>query len=228
MKYTQKSTNNTAFYIIVAVCILFIGGASWFALSNYNKNANPTPNTSSKQNTSEYNNGNSSYNNTTSPNSNTSSLDVAKPVTDEPYESKTESAKPQVTVYKMPIEGEIIKKFSDKELQYSATYKDMRVHTGTDIACEKNTAVSSCADGKITAIENSAAYGNTVVIDHGNNIISKYSNLNNITVKVGQPVAAGDIIGNVTTVPCESADQTHLHFEILENGKSIDPTSLFK
>lgn len=228
MKYTQKSNGNTAFYIIVAVCILFIGGASWFALSNYNKNANPTPNTSSKQNNSEYNNGNSAYNDTNSPNSNTSSLDVAKPVTDEPYESKTEAPKPTPVVYKMPVEGEIIKKFSNKELQYSATYKDMRIHMGVDIACEKNTAVSSCSSGKITAIENSAAYGNTVVIEHANGIVSKYSSLNNIPVKIGQTVNAGDIIGYVTTVPCESADQIHLHFEVLENGKSIDPTSLFK
>lgn len=225
MKYTQKSSGNAAFYIIVAVCILFIGGASWFALSNYNKKANPVPDTTQKQNQSEYNTDKNTYNDITSTPSKNESLDVAKPVTDQPYESQTETVKP--IVYKMPVAGEIIKKFSNKELQYSATYKDMRIHTAIDIACEKNTAVSSCADGKVTSIETNAAYGNTVTIEHANGIITKYCALNNVTVKVGQSVASGDIIGNVNTVPCESADQAHLHFEVLKEGKLIDPTTLF-
>lgn len=227
MKYTQKSSGNTAFYIVVAICILFIGGASWFALSSYNKKANQVPDTTQKQN-NEYNNNESSYNDNNSLNPKEESLDVSKPVTDEPYESQTEPETPKQIVYNMPVEGEIIKKFSNTQLQYSATYKDMRIHTALDIACEKNTAVSSCADGKVTTIENSAAYGNTVTIEHTNGIITKYSALDKVSVKVGQTVSSGDIIGNVTTVPCESADQSHLHFEVLKEGKLIDPTTLFE
>ena len=42
-------------------------------------------------------------------------------------------------------------------------------------------------------------------------------------VKAGDKVAAGDIIGSVTSIPGECADQSHLHFEITKDGHSAEP-----
>ena len=125
----------------------------------------------------------------------------------------------------MPVGGEVIKDYSEKQLQSSATYGDMRIHTGIDIACEDGTSVSAAGDGKVTAFEESSSLGTTVTIDHGNGITTKYAALKNVKVKEGDKVTAGDIIGTVTTVPGECADQSHLHFEVFKNGHSAAPLS---
>ena len=127
----------------------------------------------------------------------------------------------------MPVVGEIIKNHSDTELQYSATYGDMRLHTGIDIACKNGTFVSSCAAGTVTDIIEDSVLGNCVVIDHGNSITVKYASLEDIKVKKGDKVNIGDIIGSVGTIPSECSDETHLHIEVTKDGKPADPLKTF-
>jgi murein DD-endopeptidase MepM/ murein hydrolase activator NlpD len=67
-------------------------------------------------------------------------------------------------------------------------------------------------------------YGNTVFIDHGNNLTSRYAHLSKIEVKVGDKVNMDTEIGKLgitgrTTGP-------HLHLEIHENGKAINPLTV--
>ena len=71
-------------------------------------------------------------------------------------------------------------------------------------------------------------WGYTVTIDHGNGIITKYCNLNSgVTVQVGQQVSSGEEIGAVgETADIETAEKSHLHFEVYKNGSFADPLSL--
>jgi murein DD-endopeptidase MepM/ murein hydrolase activator NlpD len=126
-----------------------------------------------------------------------------------------------------PVVGEIIKKFSSSELQYSVTYNDMRLHPGIDIKVGSGTAVKSAGDGVVLSVENDQNLGYTVKIDHGNGVTGVYAGLTKaVAVKKGDIVKSGSTIGAVGTVTNECLDAPHLHLEFLKDEKQIDPLSL--
>ena len=230
MKYSEyhsksKFTGSAAFYIVIACCLVAIGGAAWFAAANISKRNTP----SKKESSSSYSSHNSIIESSSMPEiSNPPTAEEAgKAVSDEPYSSseETESTKAPATsvVFTMPVQGEIIKGYSEKVLQYSATLGDMRIHTGLDIACEEGTSVSAAGNGKVTTVDESSTLGTVVTIEHDGGITTKYASLKDVKLKAGDTVSAGDIIGTVTAVPSECADQSHLHFEAYKNGHPADP-----
>lgn len=237
LKYTEKVHQNknklgAGFYIVIAVCLLIIGGASWFALSNYEENQLNSSDLS--ENSQSYYNGNESYIETTpsNPYDTPPAESVAEPV--ENVEKETENSSSYISSkeeteenslgfqYTMPVEGEFLKLPSETQLQYSATYGDMRLHKGVDISCDEGSPINACADGTILSIEENSLLGTTVTIDHSAGVTVKYSAVNNPKFKVGDKVKMGDIIGTSTTIPSECKDQSHIHIEILQNGKYVD------
>ena len=221
-QYSQKKKGNSAFYITIALCLFFIGVAAWFAFSRVdNSNIQKAEYNNSKPPiaSNEYNSSNSSYNENTV--SETPSNPTDEKVKNEEYTSKTETVKKTVKKQKsycLPVNGEILKDFSLDTLQHSATFGDMRIHAGIDIACSEGTLVSAVTDGKIQDISETADLGKTVTIDHGDGLIIKYCGLKNITAEKDTAVKMGDTIGAVSTVPSECSDQSHLHIEAYENG----------
>ncbi len=228
MKYTEKYTNKknrigTGFYIVVACCLLGIGSASWFALSNYSADNTPLvseDNSEYKQNESSYNESESSIVEEQKP-----TEDVADQVSDQPYSSEESvtSEVPPVKSFTMPVQGEILKQHSADTLQFSSTYGDMRLHCGLDIACEKGTSISACSDGKVLSVELNTSYGNIVTIDHGDGIKVKYCAIDNIKIESDSTVKMGDIIGTSATIPAECSDKDHIHIEVIKDGKSVSP-----
>lgn len=229
MKYTQdysykKRKFGTSFYIIAACCLLILGGASWFALSNFSDDEN----SSVKQESSEYKDNTSSYIESkveefTEPLPDVPAKDTAESVPEEPYsseETKVETEK-QTVSFMLPVEGEVVKEYSSSSLQYSATYGDMRLHLGVDIACKEDTSVSACSDGTVVAVEESDRLGKTIEIDHGNGITIKYASLDGMSLKSGDTVKLGDIIGTVATVPSECNEESHIHIEATKDGKAV-------
>lgn len=231
MKYSEyhsksKFNGSPAFYIILACCLLAIGGAAWFAASEISSRGTQKEQSSDDSGSSVYTPPQSSILSESS--EQTPSGQVDQNVSDEPYSSEETTsadapAKEPAVTFSMPVQGEIIKDYSDKELQYSATYGDMRIHTGIDIACEDGTSVSAAGSGSVLSVEESVSLGTVVTIDHGSGITAKYASIKDAKVKAGDKVAAGDIIGSVTSIPGECADQSHLHFEITKDGHSAEP-----
>ncbi len=230
MKYSEyhsksKFAGSAAFYIVIACCLVAIGGAAWFAAANISRRDTP----SKKESSSSYSSHNSIIESSSTPEiSNPPTAEEAgKTVSDEPYSSveETESSEAPDTsvVFSMPVQGEIIKGYSEKVLQYSVTLGDMRIHTGLDIACEEGTSVSAAGNGKVTSVDESSTLGTVMTIEHNGGITTKYASLKDVKLKAGDTVSAGDIIGTVTAVPSECADQSHLHFEAYKNGHSADP-----
>ncbi|MBR2476584.1 MAG: M23 family metallopeptidase [Clostridia bacterium] len=145
-------------------------------------------------------------------------------------EAEAVTAEPtQTTSISCPVDGEIIKPHSDTELVYSKTMEDWRLHKGIDIAVPIGTEVKASANGTVSECYTDTATGVTVIIDHGNGIMTRYSNLaSSSTVKAGESVESGTVIGVVgDTAEFEIADEPHLHFEVIKDGKSVDPKSYF-
>lgn len=233
MKYYEspkrkKGAPHTALYITIACCLIAVGAVAWFA------SARRTPETasSSQPQSSQSRQESSQSTPQVSYNGVPSAYDIEEPirpestaepagntVSDVPYE---EPAEPDQALI-LPADGEIIKDFSDTALQFSATYNDLRLHTGIDIACANGTAVMAAGDGTVTAVDQSASLGNYVTIAHRDGIVLKYCGLESIDVVSGQSVKMGDPIGTAGTVPGECADKEHLHLEAFLKDKPISP-----
>jgi murein DD-endopeptidase MepM/ murein hydrolase activator NlpD len=97
-------------------------------------------------------------------------------------------------------------------------------HQGIDIATEKGEPVYATADGTVESASYTGDYGNLVVIAHGFGLTTRYGHLSAFAQKVGHEVKRGDIIGYVGSTGRSTG--AHLHYEILANGKLINPLQL--
>ena len=138
----------------------------------------------------------------------------------------TKAAKP--SFYVAPVPGRVIGSFSGDELVYDRTMSDWRTHNGTDFAASDGDRVLAVADGTVQDIYTDEYYGTSVLLTHGGGLQTVYTGLSAApAVAVGQNVTAGDVIGSIdASCLFENAIPVHLHLEMLENGKRIDPMSL--
>jgi murein DD-endopeptidase MepM/ murein hydrolase activator NlpD len=133
----------------------------------------------------------------------------------------------EVTVrYVWPLAGAVEVSYSMNELIYDKTMADWRTHDGVDIAAQLGTKVLAAADGTVEKVYDDDMYGTTVIISHADGMRSVYSNLaGKPTVKAGDAVNCGDIIGSVgATAAAETGEVNHLHFGMKLEDKSVDPT----
>lgn len=161
--------------------------------------------------------------------SNTTIKEESKSVNTEENVAKKETKKSD-PVFSMPVEGDVIKEYAKDKLVYSDTLKEWVTHAGIDIKADKTTIVKASEEGKIKSIKNDPRYGLTVVIEHTNGFESVYSNLLTAEfITVGEEVKQGQTIATVgNTARFEIADETHLHFEIKQNGENVDPNIYLK
>ena len=132
--------------------------------------------------------------------------------------------------YIMPVEGDIIMDHCVDMPVYWKTLDQYMTHSGIDIACEIGTPVQACAAGTVTKIDKESAMGITLEINHGDGLISVYSNLAaDGLIELGEVVTKGQVLGAVgqsSMFEFESPD--HLHFEIIKNGKAANPADYIK
>ena len=102
--------------------------------------------------------------------------------------------------------------------------KTVRPHRGIDYAANTGTPVWSSGDGKVLVSSYSKYNGNYVVIQHSNNIQTKYLHLHKRKVKKGQRVSQRQVIGTVGTTGLSTAP--HLHYEFLLNGVHRNPRTI--
>jgi murein DD-endopeptidase MepM/ murein hydrolase activator NlpD len=97
-------------------------------------------------------------------------------------------------------------------------------HQGIDIATDKGQPVFATADGTVVSAAYTGDYGNLIVLQHGFGLMTRYGHLSAFAVKPGQAVTRGEIIGYVGSTG--RATGAHVHYEILANGKLINPLQL--
>ncbi len=97
-------------------------------------------------------------------------------------------------------------------------------HQGLDISASKGQAVYATADGRVESTGFQGEYGNLIVVAHDFGITTRYGHLSGFNVKAGQTVHRGDVIGYVGSTGRSTGP--HLHYEILANGKLLNPLQL--
>ena len=186
-------------------------------------------------NTSTNTNSNNNTNNTTKNTENTSDSNIITTNANETsktneIEKQTNTAKEETKTvelsFQKPVEGEIVKEFAKDNLIFSETLQEWTVHTGIDIKADKTTVVKSAEAGTVKSIKNDPRYGLTIVVEHENGFETVYSNLlTSEFVVENEKVEKGQSLGTVgNTAVFESADEPHLHFEILKDSIQVDPS----
>lgn len=238
MDYEEKDhkgeMSKTSFIMIIVLCLLAIGAVSYLAISGMNAKVKEKDDNSSDEKT--YSSNDSSYNSSiTEPDFDMPepSSSVGKTESEIPYSEpeSTEEVVPETQKepsFMMPVEGNISKGFSDNSLQYSATYGDMRLHTGIDILCKNGTDVKSATDGTVVSVEESASLGKVVSVQFSDEITIKYCGLESLNVKEGDDIKCGTVIGTSGTIPSEANDQPHIHIELYQNDKPVSPLDILK
>ena len=96
-----------------------------------------------------------------------------------------------------------------------------RPHEGIDVAAPMGAPIIAPASGVVTKVAYENGYGNTLEIDHGNGIVTRYAHCSKIDVRSGQRVTRGQRIAAVGSTGL--ATGPHLHYEIHINGKVVNP-----
>lgn len=125
----------------------------------------------------------------------------------------------------VPIENPTSVVEYSETMVYNSTLNRYSAHLAVDYFAPEGTNVLAVFDGSVLSVETTFLQGTTITIDHGNGLYSIYNSLEDgESVSVGQKVCQGDVIGQVSnTNRQEYKDGAHLHFEVRENGKLIDP-----
>ena len=104
--------------------------------------------------------------------------------------------------------------------------KTSKRHYGMDFSASRGTPIYAPGNGVVKRADSrSSGYGRHIRIDHGFGYVTVYAHLNKYNVKRGQKVKRGDIIGYVGSTGRSVAP--HLHYEIIKDGKKINPLNFY-
>ena len=119
----------------------------------------------------------------------------------------------------MPLEG--LSFFKPLNGTVSGAF-ELTAHPWIDVTAPANSVVSAVLDGTVVFAGWDDKYGNTIIIQHNNNILSMYRHNSRLTKSVGDKVTAGTpvaIVGGTGSL----ASGEHLHFELWYKGEAVDP-----
>lgn len=150
-------------------------------------------------------------------NEKTSEIQTQSPEAD----SSSLLSEPDRGLHSLPVHGVISSPFG---MRRHPIFGDDRFHTGVDIAAPVGTEVYPIRKGKVIFSGEQAGYGNIVVIDHGDGLISKYAHNKTNFVKEGDQVDTNTIIAHVGYTGKSTGP--HLHLEILDKQGYVDPVKL--
>ena len=104
-----------------------------------------------------------------------------------------------------------------------------RMHNGIDVGVLRRLDVTAAAAGTVTGagwLSGYSGYGNTVLVDVGDGYTMLYAHFDKVAVRPGQWVEVGDRLGAAgCTGWCTG---THLHFELREAGRAVDPAPFLR
>jgi lipoprotein NlpD len=99
--------------------------------------------------------------------------------------------------------------------------KGREPHDGIDLAAPEGTPVRTAREGRILFAGEQKGYGNIVIVDHGDNLMTLYAHNRDLRVRTGQKVRDGQVVATVGQSGKTSGP--HLHFEVRREGLPVDP-----
>ena len=247
----KKSPRGAGFYIALAVCLAAIGASVWTTADSLNSLRAPVQTGSSSvapvgnpvsgvpYSSTAPQSGHSSEvvpsSSAVVPSSSQPSSTAAETIrpikpssSQKPEPSSSQKPKPSSsqalvtnTTYIMPVSGRIIKPFSDSA--YSLTFEDWRAHMGVDIAARQGSNVISVGNGNVTEIYRDDLLGTVVAIRHDALEVHYCGLGNNPSVKAGEDVMCGQVLGVLREIPGECVDESHLHLQVKKDGQWVEP-----
>ena len=122
--------------------------------------------------------------------------------------------------FKWPTEGgEISSSYGYRVDPFGRQTSDF--HPGIDIAAPYGAPILAASSGKVEMAEWNGGYGRYVKLDNGHGFETAYGHMSAIAVSNGQEVERGEVIGFVGSSGASTGP--HVHFEIIENGKTVNP-----
>ncbi|MFZ5957443.1 peptidoglycan DD-metalloendopeptidase family protein [Pseudomonas knackmussii] len=125
---------------------------------------------------------------------------------------------PSNLVLDKPVNGPLSSPFG---LRRFFNGEERNPHSGLDFAVPAGTPIKTPAAGKVILIGNYFFNGNTVFVDHGQGFISMFCHMSKIDVRLGQPLARGDVVGRVGATG--RATGPHMHWNVSLNDARVDP-----
>ena len=119
----------------------------------------------------------------------------------------------------MPTQGWLTSAFSS--MREHPILHIARPHEGIDVVAPMGSTIEAPAAGVVSDAGWESGYGNTVTIDHGYGIVTKFAHASKLLVKTGQRVQRGQRIALVGNTGL--ATGPHLHYEVHVNGRPVDP-----
>lgn len=123
--------------------------------------------------------------------------------------------------YQYPVSGRMSSSFGNR---VHPIHQKVKFHAGLDLAVPRGTSVEASADGVVSFAGWSGGYGNLLVIKHADGRETRYGHLEKLNVSEGQTVLAGQQVA--LSGSTGKSTGPHLHFEIRENGKVLNPLNI--
>jgi murein DD-endopeptidase MepM/ murein hydrolase activator NlpD len=117
-----------------------------------------------------------------------------------------------------PVRGSVNSEFGTRKSPWTS---EPEFHAGIDIGANRGTPVQAPAAGTVVFAGTAPEYGTTVIVDHGQDIKSRYGHLSQVNVKAGQKVERGMLLAYSGNTGRSSGP--HLHYEILVKGRAVNP-----
>jgi murein DD-endopeptidase MepM/ murein hydrolase activator NlpD len=117
-----------------------------------------------------------------------------------------------------PVRGYLSSNFGNRVDPFTG---ERDFHSGIDISTPLGTKITAPADGVVVTCAQKGAYGNSIIIDHGHGMVTRYGHLSGYAVRPGQRVKRGDPIGHVGNTGRSQAP--HLHYEVWVRDQAQNP-----
>ena len=215
----KENKNIKALFSVICLCIIALGLIVYFSTSAKQKN-NPVNEATTIVETTEVQHA-VTVEETTEEQTEPQEVSEVEQTTVPTSMPQGDSNTPYKSYYKYPLTESVIKGYS-QELVFDKTMNDYRAHTAVDFAGAEGDKVASVNDGLVTAVYTDGKYGLCVEIDHGAKLVVTYCGLNSTTLKKGDFVDIGNTVGILGKVPCENAEESHLHVSAVLDGASVN------
>ena len=117
-----------------------------------------------------------------------------------------------------PVRAAVSSEFGERPSPWAGSPE---FHGGIDIAAHTGTRVVAPSAGRVAFVGATAEYGNTVILDHGNAIRTRFGHLERVIVKRGQQVERGQAVA--LSGDTGRSTGPHLHYEVIVQGRRVNP-----